>query len=453
MATIQVIITVLAWLALPVVLVVLYDKFVLAPRRPKDNQTGEPVPGPKYVQIADYALPFVIVAAIMYIGVSTVFDWAKQLAVPLTWVAVPVGLYCAIDSWFLAPRRQIAKGAVSVREPILVRAMYAVLPVLVIAIIVRLISAESLDFSGVLLLLSVVTGLVWLLDHLFFRKKRELAMQKGVGGDMPMREPGTVDYARSFFPVAFAVLLVRAFLFEPFRIPSDSMMPTLLDGDFIAVNKYAYGLRLPVINKKFIDIGSPQRGDVVVFRYPPNPSVNYIKRLVGLPGDRVEVRDDRLVINGEVIAQQPDGEFADKCYSGMHLATEKLGEHTHQVMICHSSVRLFSANMYSSFHQVQGPLLPDCDRKKLLEGGGGYVCDESQDFGADVGNHVFEEVVPPGHYLMIGDNRDNSEDGRIWGYVPEENLVGKATRIWLNFDPNRSGSNMINLKRIGTAIE
>jgi signal peptidase I len=293
MSKLQLIITPLAWLALPVILVVLYDKFVLEPQRPKSTE-GESAPGPLYVRIADHALPFVIVAAVLYIGVSTVFDWAKQVAVPLTWVAIPVGLWCALDSWFFAPRRQIAKGAVSVKEPLLLRMMYAVLPILVIAIIVRLISAESLDFSGVLLLLSVVTGLVWLLDTLFFRKKRELAMQKGVGGEMVLREPGTVDYARSFFPVAFAVLLVRAFLFEPFRIPSDSMMPTLLDGDFIAVNKYAYGLRIPVINKKFIEIGSPQRGDVVVFRYPPNPSVNYIKRLVGLPGDRVEIRDDQL---------------------------------------------------------------------------------------------------------------------------------------------------------------
>jgi signal peptidase I len=137
----------------------------------------------------------------------------------------------------------------------------------------------------------------------------------------------------------------------------------------------------------------------------------------------------------------------------MHLATEKLGEHTHRVMTCHSALPLMSANMFSSYHQSQTPVLPDCDRKKLTEARGGYVCDESQNFGADSGNHVFEQVVPPGHYLMIGDNRDNSEDGRVWGMVPEENLVGKATRIWLNFDPNRTDGNLINVKRIGTAIE
>ena len=215
------------------------------------------------------------------------------------------------------------------------------LPILVIAVIVRLISAESLDFSLVLLLLSVATGLVWLIDHLVLRKPRELAL-KGAGSAAPMHEPGTVDYARSFFPVAFVVLIVRAFIFEPFRIPSDSMMPTLLDGDFIVVNKYSYGLRLPVLNTKFINTGSPQRGDVLVFRYPPDPRVNYIKRLVGLPGDRIEVRDDHLVVNGQVIAQQSGGDYADGCYVGLRLSVEKLGEHTHQVMSCHSPRPLMS---------------------------------------------------------------------------------------------------------------
>ena len=162
-----------------------------------------------------------------------------------------------------------------------------------------MITAETLDFSLVLLLLSVVTGIVWGIDHFVFRQKREQAAAAAKPAPLALPEPGTVDYARSFFPVAFIVLLVRAFIFEPFRIPSDSMMPTLLDGDFIVVNKYAYGLRWPVLNEKFVDIDNPQRGDVVVFRYPPNPSVNYIKRLVGLPGDRIEVRDDHLVVNGQ----------------------------------------------------------------------------------------------------------------------------------------------------------
>ena len=281
----------LSWLALPVILVWLYDKFVLAPHRPK-RANGEAEPGPTYTRVAGWLLPFVIIAVIRRVGVSEVFALAREIAGPLSWAAIPVGLWCAFDSWILAPRRQIAAGALAVQDPPLLRVAYAVLPVLVIAVIVRMISAERLDFSLVLLLLSIATGLVWAADTLLFRKKRELALAKGVGGELALPEPGTVDYARSFFPVAFIVLVVRAFIFEPFRIPSDSMMPTLLDGDFIVVNKYAYGLRLPIVNRKFIDTGTPQRGDVVVFRHPPDPSTNYIKRLVGLPGDRVEIHDD-----------------------------------------------------------------------------------------------------------------------------------------------------------------
>jgi len=274
MAVYKLLITVLAWLAIPTILVALYDRFVLASDRPRTPQ-GEPAPGPTYVRIANNLVPVVILAAVLYIGVSEVFGWAKQVALPLSWLALPVGLICAIDSWVFAPRRVIAKGgAVEVKDPAVLRALYALLPILVIAVIVRLISAESLDFSLVLLLLSVATGLVWLIDHLVFRKEREQAMKKGVGGELALHEPGTVDYARSLFPVAFVVLIVRAFIFEPFRIPSDSMMPTLLDGDFIVVSKYSYGLRLPVLNAKLLETGSPQRGDVVVFRYPPDPTVN-----------------------------------------------------------------------------------------------------------------------------------------------------------------------------------
>jgi hypothetical protein len=225
----------------------------------------------------------------------------KNLAVPASWMAVPVGLWCAIDSWILAPRRAVEAGVPNPPDPTPVRIAYLVLPYLVVAVIVRLITAESLDFSLVLLLLSVGTGVVWLLDILLFRKPREAAAASAKPNPLPATEPGTVDYARSFFPVAFIVLIVRAFIFEPFRIPSDSMMPTLLDGDFIVVNKYAYGLRWPVLNEKFLDVGTPQRGDVVVFRHPPDPRINYIKRLVGLPGDLVEIRNDQLIINGETI--------------------------------------------------------------------------------------------------------------------------------------------------------
>jgi len=448
MSALNPVIVLLAYLALPVILVVLYDVFVLAPQRPK-NKEGEPVEGPRYVRIAHTLLPFVLVGAVLRIGVGEVFGWAKEIAGPLSWLAMPVGLWCAIDSWIFAPKRQATQGP-GAKDPALLRVLYAILPVLVIAVIVRLISAETLDFSLVLLMLSAVTGAVWGIDHFVFRKKREAMLKKTPDAVVP--EPGTVDYARSFFPVAAIVLLVRAFIFEPFRIPSDSMMPTLLDGDFIVVNKYAYGLRLPVLNEKFIETGSPQRGDVVVFRYPPNPSVNYIKRLVGLPGDRIEIQNDHLVVNGETIAfEENPVRFTDGCYIGMRLSTEKLGEHTHQVLSCRSPWGVPPA--YTLGISLDPAKFPACDRKKLAERNAEYICDEGRAQNApDSGDHVFQ-VVPAGHYLMIGDNRDNSEDGRVWGFVPEKNLVGKATRIWLNFDPGREGMAALNWRRMGDRIE
>jgi signal peptidase I len=443
----QLLIIVLSWLAVPVVLVYAYDKWVLEPKRPRTPE-GEPEPGPLYTRIAGNLLPFVLIAAVLAIGVKEVFDWAGEVAVPLSWASLPLGVWLAIDSWFLAPRRQIAAGSTEVPDPPLLRAAYWVLPVFVVAPIIRMIRAETLDFSLVLLLLSLATGVVWALDHWIFRPRRESAAA-AARPPVALGEPGTVDYARSFFPVAFIVLIVRAFIFEPFRIPSDSMMPTLLDGDFIVVNKFAYGLRLPVVNEKFIDTGSPQRGDVVVFRYPPNPSINYIKRLVGLPGDRIEVHDDRLIINGELIPLQDEGRFTDGCYVGLKLSRETIGTHTHEVMSCRSPHGLLSARSFS-FSGNPDPL-PACDRKKVAEDIGGWVCDESTAEGSRDANDKVFDVIPPGHYVMIGDNRDNSEDSRRWGLVPDENLVGKATRIWFNFDLQRS--KVVNWSRIGQGIE
>ena len=435
-------IVLLSWLALPALLVWAHEKWIAAPQRPRNPQ-GEPGPVPVHAQIAEWLLWPTIIAVAMRVGLPVVFGWLKVVAVPLSWLAVPVGLWCAIDSWLLAPKRAVAAGVASAPDPVPVRIAYALLPFLAIAIIIRLITAESLDFSLVLLLLSVGTGVVWLLDRIFFRKARDAAAAGARPQPITLPEPGTVDYARSFFPVAFIVLLVRAFIFEPFRIPSDSMMPTLLDGDFIVVSKYSYGLRWPVLNEKFLDVGAPQRGDVVVFRHPPNPNINYIKRLVGLPGDRVEVRGDHLVINDQVVEFRDLGPFEDKCYVGMVLREETLGEHNHQVMSCRSDGGLRT-----------GPI-PECNRKRMRREYGGWICqptapDAGNDYD-DFGDHTFD-VVPPGHYLMIGDNRDNSDDSRRWGLVPDQNLVGKATRIWFNFDQQRDLKNVINWGRIGDAI-
>ena len=280
----------------------------------------------------------------------------------LSWLALPVAIYCAIDSWWLRPQRIFAARSAAVVDPPVVAALYYVLPVLAVAVVLRLLRAEVLDFSVVLFSIAVVTGLIWSLDVLFFRERRaQAAAAAGLKlSDLP--EPGTIDYARSFFPVAVIVLLARAFIFEPFRIPSDSMMPTLLDGDFIVVNKYAYGLRLPVVNKKIVDIGAPQRGDVIVFRLPTDPRINYIKRLVGLPGDKVRVADDRLYINGETVPYEEIGRYNDGCYANMRLAVEQLGEHRHQTLACRTPSQGLAALR-----------LPSCDRNQPYS----WICDET----------------------------------------------------------------------------
>jgi signal peptidase I len=359
------------------------------------------------------------------------------IVVALSWIALPVALFCMIDDWFLRPRRQLAAGAEPVREPPLAAFAYFALPILVCAVVLRLLVAERLDFALVLSLITILTGVIWWLDVALLRPRRAAAARSKGRDPALIPEPATVDYARSFFPVALVVLLLRSFIFEPFRIPSDSMMPTLLDGDFIIVNKSIYGLRWPVFNKKFFDIKSPERGDVVVFRYPRDPSINYIKRLVGLPGDRVQVTNDRITINGKAVPFDVVGPYDDGCYLHMQLAIEHIGKHTHQAMLC--PVRF----------TVTATAPPSCNRS----GARGYYCSteplDPAEAAVAAPGAVLE--VPPGEYLMMGDNRDNSEDGRVWGFVPEDHLVGKATRIWFNYDLSRSV--WPNWGRIGAHID
>jgi len=200
---------------------------------------------------------------------------------------------------------------------------------------------------------------------------------------------------------------------EPFKIPSGSMIPTLLVGDFILVNKYTYGVRLPVLNKKVVELNSPQRGDVVVFRYPPDPSLDYIKRVVGLPGDKVVYRNKKLTINGQEIVQKKIDDYLDRdrlFYTPRFVET--LGSVDHHILI--------EPDAPPFIHQiVRFPHADNCHYNSE-----GVSCE-----------------VPPGHYFMMGDNRDNSQDSRFWGFVPDENLVGKAFFIWFNFS---------DLKRIGS---
>jgi signal peptidase I len=227
------------------------------------------------------------------------------------------------------------------------------------------------------------------------------------------------------------------------------MMPTLQDGDFILVNKFSYGLRLPVLNTKILGIGEPKRGDVVVFRYPPDPAINYIKRVVGLPGDlkrvvglpgdRVKVVSDRIYVNGVPLEEKLLNRYSDSCYENMRLNEVHTGEHVHHTLSCLTTSSL------------PGDPLPSCNRRIERN----YSCVESEPPlaypGATDANDYEEVTVPAGNYLMIGDNRDNSADGRSWGFVPEENLVGSARRVWFNLDFKRRPR--ITWSRIGTKIE
>ena len=260
-----------------------------------------------------------------------------------------------------------------------------------------------MNFALILFVLLVVTGALWLLNRLVARKRR--------GPGEP--DPWWVEWGASFFPVILIVFLLRSFIVEPFKIPSGSMIPTLLVGDFILVNKFTYGIRLPVINKKIYEMNSPQRGDVMVFRYPPKPEMDYIKRVVGVPGDRVAYIDKRLTINGEAVETVADGEYlhTEKVYYSPRYK-ETLGGVEHRILIEEDAPAFVPG-------AEKFPGRENCDYSRS-----GVVC-----------------TVPAGHYFMMGDNRDRSSDSRVWGFVPEANIVGKAFFIWFNWgDWDRIGS-------------
>ena len=286
------------------------------------------------------------------------------------------------------------------------------------------------DFSFLLVALAALTGVIWALDHWLWRPRRAAGAP----------EPWPVEYSRSFFPIILIVLVVRSFLFEPFRIPSDSMMPTLLDGDFIFVSKFSYGLRLPVINVKVLATGAPERGDVIVFRKPSEPSVNYIKRLVGLPGDRIEVRGDAVWVNGREMRARDTGAFTeDECYRNFRQGVEQLGAREHRIMYCPVEVRRAMCTEKRALNLCAAERPPadgPAGAQKLMLSG-------------TLGTPDGVWTVPPGQYFFMGDNRDNSADSRFdLGFVPEANLVGKAVRIWASFD----GFPVLRWRRIGMAV-
>lgn len=268
-----------------------------------------------------------------------------------------------------------------------------------------------MNFALILFIALAATGAIWLLDALFLKRRRPAGA----------KEPMLVEYAKSFFPVIFIVFALRSFLVEPFKIPSGSMMPTLLIGDFILVNKYTYGIRLPVLNKKVVQLNDPQRGDVMVFRYPDDPSLDYIKRVIGVPGDTVEYRDKRLTVNGQPVPTSQNGTYSyvggGLSYITAMVYDEKLGQASHAMMV--------------------EPGKPSVDPRQVMP----FPNHENCSYNAE--GEGFACTVPAGHYFMMGDNRDQSNDSRYWGFVPDENIVGKAFFIWMNFD---------DFGRIGTTI-
>jgi signal peptidase I len=263
----------------------------------------------------------------------------------------------------------------------------------------------DIDFSLVLLVLVAITGVITLYDYLVNAEPRRIAVEKlktvqasesetlAHAIAKAEQEPVLVEYAKSFFPVLLIVLVLRSFLVEPFQIPSGSMIPTLEVGDFILVNKYTYGLRLPVVGTKIVAMNLPKRGEVMVF-IPPHDHRYFIKRVIGLPGDTIQYENKLLYVNGEPVSMDVIGAVEIEMSNGMSqsgiLLNEKLGEVQHQTQVIDTPSR----------------------------NGGRTVW-----------------VVPDGHYFMMGDNRDNSADSRVWGAVPEENIVGKAFAIWMHKEP------------------
>jgi signal peptidase I len=275
----------------------------------------------------------------------------------------------------------------------------------------------SIDFEQLLFWATVITGFIVLADFLFFTRRRKKKLSQAFPA-VPRQEPKPshlIEYSRAFFPILLIVFLLRSFLFEPFRIPSGSLEPTLLMGDFILANKFDYGLRLPVFRHKFLNINTPKRGDIVVFRWPPNPHYYFIKRVIGLPGDHIDYVNKELIINGQVVLQT----------SEPVVPKEK------------------------AVPRESGEMMQVIEKQEDLLGVRHNIYQEPSKIG-----YNFQNInVPEGMYMVMGDNRDDSADSRYWGFVPEENIVGKAVLIWMSWDSfAKAGLDKIRWNRIGRQI-
>jgi signal peptidase I len=296
------------------------------------------------------------------------------------------------------------------------------------------------NFALILFVLMVVTGVIWFAEVFYLSKQRRLKADRalaefdarnaklageGIKTDQNgraalvagiLKQPAWIEYSGSFFPVIALVFFLRSFLYEPFKIPSSSMVPTLQIGDLILVNKFTYGIRLPIVNKKIVEVNNPQRGDVMVFKYPKNPSMDYIKRVVGVPGDKISYKDKRLSLNGQPVSYRPLPDYLDE---------DRLS---------------YSRQFRESFAGREHRILNDDRMPAYVPNPDLFPQHELCNYSAD----GFSCTVPAGQYFVMGDNRDNSQDSRFWGFVPDRNIVGKAFFIWLNLNNFPS-----NLKRIG----
>ncbi len=380
-----------------------------------------------------------------------------NIALLVNIAAVITGVIGTIDIFYFEPKRRQAVRALALSgnfdklqaeklsaEPTYVEYSKFFFPLLLI-LVLFLSFSDSVNFSLVLVIATFVSGLIWLADKLFWESSRKQALQSLIesgSSEIPVifqeavsKEPMVVEYSKAFFPIILVIVILRSFLYEPFKIPSGSMKPTLEVGDFVLVNKFAYGVRLPVIHTKFIDTGSPQRGDVFVFRFPGAPGVpkeqvdpvDYIKRVIGLPGDKILYQDRRLFI------QPACGETEkDNCPKYQEIKSQMIEE-----------------SGYPSSKGINLDILEEDlmgVKHKIVQIPSIYQL--TSDFNKTCMNRQNEWIVPEGHYFAMGDNRQNSLDSRFWCFVPEENLVGKAITVWMNW--NSENKYFINFSRIGS---